>query len=89
MKEVLEISRSPMPKGTILGEYKGKTVCMPEDTRLNRHIAVFGASGTVKSRAIIRNALFQALRRGESVIVTDSKGRALCRYLGNVPKRRI
>ena len=37
-------------------------------------IAVFGASGTMKSRAIIRNALFQALRRGESVIVTDSKG---------------
>lgn len=59
---------------TILGEYNGKAVCMPEDTRLNRHIAVFGASGTMKSRAIIRNALFQALRRSESVIVTDSKG---------------
>ena len=74
MKEVLEISPVPDAKGTILGEYKGKAVCMPEDTRLNRHIAVFGASGTMKSRAIIRNALFQALRRGESVIVTDSKG---------------
>ena len=74
MKEVLEISPVPAAKGTILGEYKGKAVCMPEDTRLNRHIAVFGASGTMKSRAIIRNALFQALRRGESVIVTDSKG---------------
>lgn len=74
MKEVLEISPVPDAKGTILGEYKGKAVCMPEDTRLNRHIAVFGASGTMKSRAIIRNALFQALRRSESVIVTDSKG---------------
>ena len=74
MKEVLEISPVPDAKGTILGEYNGKAVCMPEDTRLNRHIAVFGASGTMKSRAIIRNALFQALRRGESVIVTDSKG---------------
>lgn len=74
MKEVLEISPIPDAKGTILGEYNGKAVCMPENTRLNRHIAVFGASGTMKSRAIIRNALFQALRRGESVIVTDSKG---------------
>lgn len=74
MKEVLEISPVPDAKGTILGEYNGKAVCMPEDTRLNRHIAVFGASGTMKSRAIIRNALFQALRRSESVIVTDSKG---------------
>ena len=76
MKEVLEISPIPDAKGTILGEYNGKAVCMPEDTRLNRHIAVFGASGTMKSRAIIRNALFQALRRNESVIVTDSKGEA-------------
>ena len=74
MKEVLEISSVSNAEGTILGEYKGKVVCMPKDTRLNRHIAIFGASGTMKSRAVIRNALFQALKRGESVIVTDSKG---------------
>lgn len=74
MREILEISSIEKAEGTILGEYKGKAVCMPTDTRLNRHIAVFGASGTMKSRAIIRNALFQALKRGESVIITDSKG---------------
>lgn len=74
MKEVLELSPVSSAEGTILGEYKGKAVCMPKDTRLNRHIAIFGASGTMKSRAVIRNALFQALKRGESVIVTDSKG---------------
>lgn len=74
MREVLEISPVASAEGTILGEYKGKAICMPKDTRLNRHIAVFGASGTMKSRAIIRNALFQALKRGESAIVTDSKG---------------
>ncbi|MCM1508878.1 MAG: type IV secretory system conjugative DNA transfer family protein [Ruminococcus flavefaciens] len=73
MKDVLEISSIDKVKGTILGEYNGKTVCMPKNTRLNRHIAIFGASGTQKSRAIIRNALFQALKRGESVIITDSK----------------
>ena len=74
MKEVLEITPISGAEGTILGEHKGKAVCMPKDTRLNRHIAIFGASGTMKSRAIIRNALFQALKRGESAIVTDSKG---------------
>lgn len=74
MREILEISSIEKAEGTILGEYKGKAVCMPTDTRLNRHIAIFGASGTMKSRAIIRNALFQALKRGESVIITDSKG---------------
>ncbi len=73
MRAVLEIAPVEKAEGTILGEYKGKAVCMPKDTRLNRHIAVFGASGTMKSRAVIRNALFQALLRGESVIITDSK----------------
>ena len=73
MEEVLEISPIEKAEGTILGEYQGKAVCMPKDTRLNRHFAVFGASGTMKSRAIIRNALFQAIAREESVIITDSK----------------
>lgn len=73
MNEVLEVTPIGQAEGTILGEYKGKAVCMPKDTRLNRHIAIFGASGTMKSRAIIRNALFQIIRRGESAILTDSK----------------
>lgn len=74
MKDLLEVSSIEQAEGTILGEYKGKTVCLPKETKLNRNIAVFGASGTMKSRAVIRNALFQALRRGESVVVTDPKG---------------
>lgn len=74
MKETLEIAQPAQAEGIILGEYKGKAVCLPKDTRLNRHIAVFGASGTMKSRAVIRNALFQALKQGESVVITDPKG---------------
>ena len=73
MQSVLEINSINKAKGTILGEHRGRAVCMPEDTRLNRHVAVFGASGTMKSRAVIRNALFQAIRRGESVVITDPK----------------
>ena len=72
-QEVLEITTPGKAQGTILGQ-KGKSLlCLPEDTRLNKHIAIFGASGTMKSRAIIRNMLFQAMRREESVIVTDPK----------------
>ena len=74
IKENLEISTPEKAEGVILGELNGKTVCMPKDTRLNRHIAIFGASGTMKSRAIIRNALFQALKNQESVVITDPKG---------------
>ncbi len=74
MKSVLELSEPEKAEGVILGEYKGKIVCMPKDTGLNRHIAVFGASGTGKSRSIIRNMLFQALKNEESVVITDPKG---------------
>lgn len=74
MKEVLEVVPISKADGVILGEYKGNAVCMPKDTRLNRHITIFGASGTMKSRAIIRNALFTAIKRSESVVITDPKG---------------
>ena len=74
MKEVLEVVPISKADGVILGEYKGNAVCMPKDTRLNRHVAIFGSSGTMKSRAIIRNALFTAIKRSESVVVTDPKG---------------
>ena len=74
VRQVLEISDPKHAEGTILGEYDGKAACMPKNTRLNRHIAVFGASGTMKSRAVIRNALFQTIKRGESAVITDSKG---------------
>lgn len=74
MRTVLEVADPEKAEGVILGEYEGKVACLPKETALNRHIAVFGASGTGKSRAIIRNALLQALKNGESVVVTDPKG---------------
>ena len=73
MKSVLEVTTPEKATGMILGERKGQVVCLPENTRLNRHTAVFGASGTMKSRAVVRNALFSAIRRGESVLISDPK----------------
>ena len=60
-------------RGTILGELDGKVVCVPEDTMMNRNVAVYGAAGTMKSRAYVRNMIFQCVRRGESLLITDSK----------------
>jgi len=60
-------------RGVILGMLDGKAVCLPEKTRMNRNVAVFGASGSMKSRAYARNVIFQCVRRGESLIVTDPK----------------
>ena len=74
MKNVLEVSSPQNARGVILGHKNGSVICLPENTRLNKHICVFGASGTMKSRAIIRPYLFQSIKRGESVICSDPKG---------------
>ncbi|MCL2047419.1 MAG: type IV secretory system conjugative DNA transfer family protein [Defluviitaleaceae bacterium] len=60
-------------RGTILGELNGKAVCVPENTMMNRNVAVYGAAGSMKSRAYVRNMVFQCVRRGESLIITDPK----------------
>ena len=39
--------------GTILGVYDGKIVSLPTTSRLNKHTAIYGASGTGKSRCIV------------------------------------
>ena len=51
---------------------------------MNRNVAVFGASGSMKSRAYARNVVFQCVKRGESLIITDPKSELyadLCLYL--------
>lgn len=74
MRAILEVASPGKAKGIILGQNEhGSVICLPEDTRLNKHIAVFGASGTMKSRGVIRPALFQCIRRGESAVVADPK----------------
>jgi type IV secretion system protein VirD4 len=65
LKKVLEIKSPEQADGIILGERNGSVVCLPKDPRLNRHIAVLGASGTMKSRGVIRPALFTLIKRGE------------------------
>lgn len=74
MRQVLElVSDVTRTKGTILGKLHGKAVCLPEGTRMNRNVAVYGASGSMKSRAYARNMVFQCVKRGESLIINDPK----------------
>ena len=40
----------------------------------NRNALIIGSPGTMKSRAVIMNEIFQSIRAGESIIVTDPKG---------------
>lgn len=51
-----------------------KVYSLPKGTRLNEHVAVFGASGTMKSRAFGRNEILQHIKHGDSMVITDPKG---------------
>ena len=86
MDEVLELCDPRKTDGTILGKLNGKAVCLPLKSRMNRNIAVFGASGSMKSRAFARNMIFQTVRRRESLVVTDPKSELyedMAQYLEN------
>ena len=59
--------------GTVLGMYDGKYICVPQNGRLNKNIAVYGASGSMKTRAFCINRILQAVQGGESLIICDPK----------------
>lgn len=61
--------------GIILGQdlKRDTIISLPKDSRLNRNIAVCGSQGSMKSRAFARNMIFQCVRRGESMFLTDPK----------------
>lgn len=60
-------------KGIILGRMEKKAVCVPEETRLNSNLAVYGASGSKKTRAFCMNRILQGAARKESLIICDPK----------------
>lgn len=64
--------------GTIFGMLQGRFVCMPNDSMLNKNVAVYGASGSMKTRAYCLNRILQATVPGpdghmESLIICDPK----------------
>ena len=64
--------------GTIFGLLNGRYVCMPEESMLNKNVAVYGASGSMKTRAYCINRILQATvpnkdGKMESLIICDPK----------------
>ena len=59
--------------GTVLGMLDGKFLCIPEKTRMNGNLAVYGASGSMKTRSFCMNRILQSAVRGESLIICDPK----------------
>ena len=60
-------------KGVVLGMLDGKAVCIPEEPRINGNLAVYGSSGSMKTRSFCMNRFLQAVVRGESLIISDPK----------------
>ena len=61
--------------GIILGELNGKVLCLPEKTRFNGNLAVYGASGSKKTRSFCMNMILQCASRDPmtSLIICDPK----------------
>ena len=59
--------------GTILGEVDDRVVCIPEKTRFNGNLAVYGASGSKKTRAFCVNMILQCAARKSSLVICDPK----------------
>lgn len=76
LKEIMEVKSVKETKGTILGIYPNtdKVVSLPVNAKINKHTAIYGASGTGKSRCFVRPQILQCVAREESVIITDPKG---------------
>lgn len=75
--KVFEVGPIETVKGPILGQFtkNGKEViCLSPKTDRNRNILVLGSPGTGKSFCYVRGAVYQAVRRCESILVTDPKG---------------
>ena len=52
----------------------GYMIARRDKEATNDHMAIFGSSGSQKSTALIFILIMQAIRRGESIITTDTKG---------------
>lgn len=51
-------------QGIVLGMLERKAVCVPEKTRLNSNLAVYGASGSMKTRSFCMNRILQGYPAG-------------------------
>lgn len=82
MESVLTIGKTAELKGVVLGKHKAhkddgdkyaEYVAPAPDNHLNRHILVYGASGSGKSRGFVKPFILQAAKRRESMLIVDPK----------------
>lgn len=73
-KQILDLTDVSRCQGVILGKLGNQVLSLRADSRMNDNVIVYGSSGSRKSRSYVRNRVFQAVIRRESLIITDCKG---------------
>ncbi len=68
------VNHCEQAEGDIIGVKDGLVISQPLNSPHNRHFLAIGGAGSMKSRAIARNKIIGAVRRGESIVVSDPKG---------------
>ena len=63
-------------KEVIYGIKEGNLISRQAGSFLNRHVAVMGSSGLMKSRTISRAMIIACVQQGHSMVITDPKGGA-------------
>lgn len=77
LKRVGEVKPIEALAGTILGQLDTtgtKVIGMTPNPTANRNMIAFASPGQGKSFTIVKPQIVQAIRRGESVVCTDTKG---------------
>lgn len=66
-------------EGIIFGYLRGTNniITLPKNTFNNRNVAVFGSSGSMKSRSFVIPNILNLIRSEESMFITDPKGELL------------
>ncbi len=74
MVKVLELGRLDTMAATLFGRLdSGEYVGMKNLPGMSKNLMVYGAPGTGKSRGVIMPFILNAARRGESMVICDSK----------------
>lgn len=76
-KQVYEVCAVEDAGGTILGQFTQdgeEIIALPYKKRANRNLILIGPPGSGKSFGYVRTAIFQSVKREESIVITDPKG---------------
>lgn len=75
-KSVYEVCPVEECKGTILGQFSDdgeEVIALPYKRKSNRNLILIGPPGAGKSFGFVRSAVFQSIKRNESLVCSDPK----------------